>query len=86
MVAILNFCQKVAKHKSASISLNVRAISSKFSIPGVSKQYAMLTFGKFSKNGSHFEFWNLEIVTKNANILEKKKFLKSNISFIAMSW
>ena len=33
-----------------------RANSAKFSTPRVSKQYAMLTFGKLFKNGGHFEF------------------------------
>ena len=58
-----NFGQKW-QNKIASISLTVRdrAISSKFSIPRASKQYALLTLGKLLEE----------------NILEKKnKFFRS---------
>ena len=37
-------------------NFGIRVISSKFSIPRISKQYALLTFGKYFKNGPHFEF------------------------------
>ena len=51
----------MAKHKFASISLTVqvRAISSKFSTHRVSKQYTHVNFQKkisLPKNGAHFEF------------------------------
>ena len=56
-----NFCQKMEKHKFATISLTVRdrAISSKFSTHRVSEK---CTLGNFQKKfplptcGGHFEF------------------------------
>ena len=52
------FLPKVPRREITSISLTIRdrVISLTFSTPRVSKQYAMLTFGKFLKNGGHFEF------------------------------
>ena len=62
------------KHKFASISLTVqdRAISSKFSTRRVSEQY---TLGNFQKNfplpiyGGHFEFSNFCQKWRNTNLL-----------------
>ena len=57
---IFVFLPKMAKHKFASISLTVRdrAISSKFSTHGVSKEGTLQFSKKFPlpKNGGHFEF------------------------------
>ena len=56
-----NFCQKIEKHKFATISLTVRdrAISSKFSTHRVCKKCTLGNFQKkfpLPKNGGHFEF------------------------------
>ena len=69
-----NFCQKMEKHKFASISLIVRdrAISSKVSIQRVSEQCNLGNFQKnfpLPKNGGHFEFSNFCQKWKNTNLL-----------------
>ena len=60
MAAILNFqfFAKNAKTQNASLSLTVRdrAISSKFSTPKVSEEYAKLTFENFSKMAAILNF------------------------------
>ena len=58
-----NFCQKMEKHKFATISLTVRdrAISSKFSIHRVSEKCILGNFQKkfpLPTYGGHFEFSN----------------------------
>ena len=69
-----NFCQKMEKHKFATISVTVRdrAISSKFSTHRVSKQCTLGNFQKkfpLPKNGSHFEFSNFCQKLTNRNLL-----------------
>ena len=72
------FLPKMAKHKSASISLTVRdrAISSKFSTHRVSKECSLANFQKnfpLPKNGGHFEFSNFCQKWKNTKLLLSPK-------------
>ena len=71
---LFEFLPKMAKHKIASISLTVqdRAISSKFSTHRVSKQCTLANFQKkfpLPKNGGHFEFSNFCQKWKNTKLL-----------------
>ena len=64
-----NFSQKMEKHKFASISLTVqdRAISSKFSTHRVSKQGTIGNFQKFFLSPKMAAILNFRIFAKNAN-------------------
>ena len=78
MAAILNFCQKMAKHKFASISLTVRdrAISSKFSTHGVSKECNLCNFPKIFPSPKMAAILNFRIFAKNA----KHKFASISLT------
>ena len=67
MVANLNFRQKMAKHKFASISLTVRdrAILSKFSTHGVSEQCTLGNFQKIFLFPKMAAILNFQIFPKN---------------------
>ena len=78
MAAILNFCQKMEKHKFASISLTMqaRSILSNFSTHRVSKQ---CTFGNFQNNflsPKMVAILNFQIFAKNG---------KTQISFYRLN-
>ena len=70
----LNFCQKMEKHKFATISLTMRdrAISSKFSIHRVSEKCTLANFLKkfpLPTYGSHFDFSNFCQKWEKKNLL-----------------